>query len=42
VYWRFSHVAREASEAKESGESRNGIGGGWGVVTGGRCVRGSR
>jgi hypothetical protein len=35
-------VAREASfEAKESDESRNGIGSRWGVVAGGR-IRGSR
>ena len=36
-------VTREAGfEAKESGESRNGIGSRWGVVAGGRRVRGSR
>jgi len=34
------HDAREASfEAKESSESRNGIGSRWGVVAGGRRVR---
>jgi len=37
------HVAREASfEAKESDESRNGIGGRWGAVAGERRIRGSR
>ena len=37
------HVAREAGfEAKESGESRNGIGGRWGVVAGGRRIRSGR
>jgi hypothetical protein len=36
-------VAREANfEAKESDESRNGIGSRWGVVAGRRRVRGSR
>src|SRR6516225_12044170 len=37
------HVARETNfEAKESDESRNGIGSRRGVVAGGRRVRGSR
>ena len=37
------HVAREAGfEAKEWGESRNGIGSRWGVVAGGRRVRSGR
>jgi hypothetical protein len=37
------HVAREASfEAKESDESRNGIGSRWGVVAGGRRIQDSR
>jgi hypothetical protein len=37
------HVARKANfEPKESDESRNGIGSRWGVVAGGRRVRGSR
>jgi hypothetical protein len=36
------HVAREASfDAKESGESRD-VGSSWGVVPGGRRIRGSR
>jgi hypothetical protein len=34
-------VAREAFEAKESGES-NGTGGRWGLVAGGKRMRGSR
>jgi hypothetical protein len=39
----LNDVAREASsEAKKSGESRNGIGGRGGVVAGGRRVQGSR
>ncbi len=39
----FHHVSREANfEAKESDESRNGIGSRWGVVAGGRRIRGSR
>ena len=37
------HVARKASfEAKESGESRDGIGSRWGLVAGGWRIRGSR
>jgi hypothetical protein len=37
------HVAREASfEAKESDESRNGIGSRWGAVAGGRRGRSGR
>jgi hypothetical protein len=41
--WEVHHVAREASfEAKESDESRNGIGSRWGVVAGGRRIGGSR
>jgi hypothetical protein len=40
---RFYDVAREASfEAKESGESRDGIGSRWGLVAGGWLIRGSR
>ena len=36
-------VAHETSfEAKEPGESRHGIGSRWGVVAGGRRIRGSR
>ncbi len=37
------HVSPEANfEAKESDESRNGIGSCWSVVAGGRRIRGSR
>jgi hypothetical protein len=37
------YVAREASfEAKESDESRNGIGSRWGVVAGGQRIQDSR
>ena len=36
-------VAREASfEAKESGESRDGIGSGWGFIADGKLIGGSR
>jgi hypothetical protein len=41
--WEIYDVAREASfEAKESGESRDGIGSRWGLVAGGWRIRGSR
>jgi hypothetical protein len=41
--WEIYHVAREASfEAKESGESRDGVGSRWGLVAGGWRIRGSR
>jgi hypothetical protein len=41
--WEIYDVAREASfEAKESGESRDGIGSRWGFVAGGWRIRGSR
>ena len=37
------HVARQAKfQAKESDESRNGVGSRWGVVAGGRRVQSSR
>jgi hypothetical protein len=41
--WEIWHVAREASfEAKESDESRSGIGSRWRVVAGGQRVRSGR
>jgi hypothetical protein len=41
--WEIYDVAREASfEAKESGESRDGIGSRWGLVACGKRVRVSR
>jgi hypothetical protein len=41
--WEIYDAAREASfEAKESGESRDGIGSRWGFVAGGWRIRGSR
>jgi hypothetical protein len=43
IYMGGLHDAREASfEAKESGESRNGIGSRWGVVSGGQRIQGNR
>ena len=41
--WEICHVAPEASfEAKESGESRDGIGSRWGLVAGGKRIWDSR
>jgi hypothetical protein len=39
---RFYNVTQASFEANGSEESCNGVGGGWGVIAGGRRIRGNR